>query len=302
MFASARNYSPVHINRFNQDDLDEHLVDVTYELSNRPSSNGINFLWRCLQILPSARMNALEAACHDWLCTPEPHVDLFQKLDRKTIGNWVRQDTIQPIPMDIPNLARSISAPWEDSQAPQSRFFTAPNCEASPVAQATGSGDGDEATGSAAEQANSIAEAVHMVPASVPEEPTPVATTNAKTSLVKKEVEQAGVKQINPPWHSFLKPSFPAHSQVTIKRKKLPKVRIKEYAMLPLPSLDRHLRPPTNPRHRQDVLWELERLNSKFLVDTSPLLSDFKPQIPPAQAPAGPGVFSDAAGSKSSQA
>lgn len=94
-------------NRSPQDVLDKSLKDDIFQPGLKLSRNSKTFVWQCLQISPENRMTVLEAGCHDWLCTPERHLEFFQQLDRKILGNWKAPIELKPMPMQLPSVLLS---------------------------------------------------------------------------------------------------------------------------------------------------------------------------------------------------
>ncbi|KAG6005458.1 hypothetical protein E4U21_007927 [Claviceps maximensis] len=71
------------------------------------SKNSKTFVWQCLQRSPKDRLTVLEAECHDWLCTPERHLQFFEQLDRKVIGEWKLPTELSPMPLQLPSVLMS---------------------------------------------------------------------------------------------------------------------------------------------------------------------------------------------------
>ncbi|UNI21384.1 Non-specific serine/threonine protein kinase [Purpureocillium takamizusanense] len=81
------------------------------------SRNCEHFVWRCLQVLPSDRMTAREAKCHDWLCKPERLCERFRELDRRTMADWKPPTQLRPMPMELPNVLTAVGAYYENNRS-----------------------------------------------------------------------------------------------------------------------------------------------------------------------------------------
>ncbi|KAM5358969.1 hypothetical protein ACJZ2D_014831 [Fusarium nematophilum] len=245
------------INRMGQEELGNYLCQLFFDLQKQPSQNGSDFIWSCLQIKPTMRMNTREAEQHAWLCTPEEHLQFFELLDKRMMANWKPQDKFKPMPWKLPNLAwPGLATPGRDSGQWTSRFFTpeagAPARSTTPVENPDGNNGRDPRDKTTENSSEKDASAFVV--------PTRPASASAN-----------GVKRPYPPWYKFSKPSRLARPESQPIRKRATNIRVADTALLPLPGLDRHLRPPINHRHRQDILWKLEKSNSKFLVDQAPM-------------------------------
>jgi serine/threonine protein kinase len=108
------------MNRMSQDQLRDFLSKNLSDLDHEVSYNAKNFLWRCLQTMPSMRMTAFDAECHDWLCTPEKHLSFFQELDRRMLRDWKQKDELSPMPFPIPDVGRG--SPPSNELTEEGRF------------------------------------------------------------------------------------------------------------------------------------------------------------------------------------
>lgn len=94
-------------NRSSQDALEKSLKHDIFQPILKLSKNSKMFVWQCLQISVENRLTVLEAGCHDWLCTPEKHLEFFQQLDRKILGDWKAPTELKPMPMQLPSVLLS---------------------------------------------------------------------------------------------------------------------------------------------------------------------------------------------------
>lgn len=109
------------LNRLSQDALDQALKQDILQPCLKVSKNGKTFVWKCLQIFPETRLTALEAGCHDWLCTPEKHLLFFQQLDQRILGNWKAPTELKPMPIQLPSVLLGPLTKVQDAEA----FFKA---------------------------------------------------------------------------------------------------------------------------------------------------------------------------------
>ncbi|KOS19014.1 Serine/threonine-protein kinase H1 [Escovopsis weberi] len=84
-----------------QKDIDRSVQSRLRSLTPRTSSDGQNFVSRCLQRMPSHRMTAVEAERHDWFRRPKKYAEFFQKLDQRILDSWVPQSELKPMPLEI---------------------------------------------------------------------------------------------------------------------------------------------------------------------------------------------------------
>ncbi|POR32136.1 Protein kinase-like domain protein, partial [Tolypocladium paradoxum] len=266
------------------DRVEQHVLDIFLEVSvfeegTQFSSDSEQFVWRCLQVLPSDRLSAIEAQCHDWLCTPENHLERFQELDRRTMGDWKAQTQLSPMPYELPDvraqhlsmsemqqqqlrLSDRFNPAEEQSQTPDetSQYFhgfvkPANNTASDEVADRAGStSDTGPEFGS---RANSwVTETSPIVqyllpPGKYPDDQSPQAANAA--------------------------------AQPVAKRLRRSKVRIQDAALLPWTGLGKNLSLGSKSTNyqREQVLEELKRANAKFLPDipTHPAFSKLSAEL-----------------------
>ncbi|KAF5027879.1 hypothetical protein F66182_20 [Fusarium sp. NRRL 66182] len=253
----ASDYHDAELTKMDEEEIGEYLCSIFESMPKKTSENGVDFVWSCLKPNPQHRINAVDAAGHDWLCTPEKHLELFQRLERRIVSCWRPQNKLKPMPWVLPDLAKSSPPTPTRSRGPStSQYFTATHTR---TEDSIGTSRKDVTDGSGELVSVRVA-GEGLSPFVLPARP-------ASAQLSGTEAQQAKPKQPHPPWQDFRKPDQPAHTEPSFKRKRIPKARGHDTAGLPLPGLDRHLRSPVNSRHRQDVLSALERTKSKFLVD-----------------------------------
>ncbi|EGR46057.1 uncharacterized protein TRIREDRAFT_66950, partial [Trichoderma reesei QM6a] len=91
--------------RKNQVSVEKMVKTMLVEVSPKRSPEGQNFVLGCLQLAPMNRMTAAEAERHDWFCTPQKHVEFFQRLDRRCQTELTDDDThLKPMPWDLASL------------------------------------------------------------------------------------------------------------------------------------------------------------------------------------------------------
>lgn len=93
--------------RSNQDVILHYLKCDIFRPDLKLSKNSKMFVWQCLQRSPRKRLSVLEAECHDWLCTPEEHLQFFKRLDRKVLCEWKVQTELSPMPLQLPSVIMS---------------------------------------------------------------------------------------------------------------------------------------------------------------------------------------------------
>ncbi|KAK7415089.1 hypothetical protein QQX98_006121 [Neonectria punicea] len=112
-----------------------------------------------------------------------------------------------------------------------------------------------------------------MPPPSVPE-------LESSSSMFKRTVgplrPKDTVKQLQLPWHGSRIPTRPVQPEYRAKRPRISRIKSRD-VLHPLPGLDRHLKPSHNRHHRQQVLQELEKSKTKFLVELDGII----PSTPP---------------------
>jgi serine/threonine protein kinase len=257
----ASDHHNTELNRMDEEEVGEYIMQLFNALPKRISSDGIDFVWSCLKVDPLHRISASEAMSHDWLCNPEKNRELYRRMDFRILSSWRPQNKLKPMPWVLPDLAPS--SPPTPSRSPgssTSQYFTT-----TPTRVKSSPGDSENNTDTQAkpDSGRELEGAVSTFV--VPARPSDVNSGNLEAHLAQKKV-----KQIQPPWQDFLKHGHPSTVDLPSKRRRVPRSSVHDTAGLPLPGLDRHLRAPAKYHHRQDVLSALERTKSKFLVDKSP--------------------------------
>ncbi|CAM1502973.1 Fc.00g077490.m01.CDS01 [Cosmosporella sp. VM-42] len=272
LVASGSDVSFEGINRMSQREIGKFLKVVFSRLIKHPSSNAKNFIWTCLQTMPSERMDAIQVQRHDWLCKPERHLKFFRELDRRMMADWDYQTELSPMPWEIRSLKKNSPVAEMESEHLASQYFTA-----------------------APEDQARLAPGLLQGPYSVPQPEEAIADLDAEASLTSLTSEnepssdqadrsasakaEVKTKQSQHLWKGFTTPSpikF-VKPESRPKRKRSIKIKVNDAALLPLTNLERHLRPAPGNRHREQVLAELKTSNRKFIVEPSPIL----PMTPP---------------------
>lgn len=273
------------LDRLDQGEIETCLRHVFSKMSKQPSSNAKRFLWDCLQATPSKRVSAFEAESHEWLSTPKKYLDFFRQLDRKMLSEWKQPIELKPMPWEIPSLLKGSPPSSRRGLRLYSDQCTQPDGVKRPP-------NSRETTGSSPFfQKQDVAN------------PLPVGTTSEESLIGPKsfydtvsitptisevQIDEQPRKQTQPPWAGVLKPSrLPSHPP-QVKRKKIANFKISDAALLPLTGLDRHLRPRSKSCQRQQILRELKKRDTKFLVDALPLVPHTPPSLSAVQMPAAP--------------
>ncbi|KAK7428924.1 hypothetical protein QQZ08_004538 [Neonectria magnoliae] len=287
LLAASSDTEIEDINRKDQNEIEQYLKSTFADMDKQPSRNGKKFLWGCLQKMPSARMKAMDAEFHDWLRTPEKHLRFFQLLDRKMMSEWEPHDELTPMPWELPSLRNNPIAATKESETRFSQYFAT---EATSIVQPGPLAIRNNITGN--DQDNAISEketpGEDTPEQQIPEEETPqqqvseeempekgmlppsVPELESSSSIIKRTVgplrPKDTVKQLQLPWHGSRTPTRPVQPEYRAKRPRTSRIKSRD-VLHPLPGLDRHLKPSHNRHHRQQVLQELEKSKTKFLVE-----------------------------------
>jgi hypothetical protein len=236
-----------------QGDIIEYLTKLFNSLQTQPSSEGIDFVWNCLKVDPLQRINAYGAKTHTWLCSPKKNRELFKRMDSRILSSWKPQNKLKPMPWVLPDLAPSNPpTPTRSPGSSISQYFTT-----TPT----------RLENTAIQSKDRVLEVVaESDPGTATSKTTSSFSVQPRPSSTLREFA-TNPKKSQPPWQGFRKPNDSANTEFPSKRRRVPRTRTHDTANLPLPGLERHLRSPTNPRYRQNVLSALERTKSKFLTD-----------------------------------
>ncbi|KAK5989179.1 Meiosis-specific serine/threonine-protein kinase mek1-like protein [Cladobotryum mycophilum] len=231
-----------------QEEIKAFIDKTMLKVSPKPSMESTKFVLGCLQITPEDRMTAIEAECHDWFCTPEKDFEFFQKLDRRIMTNWGPQSQLKPMPLELRSMAESI--------------LVSPDMANVSIYDQIGVVK--EGSRSIEEKSQYFGEMEIIKKANVaeftkPPPPQPRLKEVSKAAITEK-------KQTRPHSEGFCE-RVRQTPRLENTHTKSQRMRIDDTMFLPLPGLDRHLRPATSYNQRQLILAELERTNAKFLVD-----------------------------------
>ncbi|KAM0436055.1 hypothetical protein ACHAPT_002947 [Fusarium lateritium] len=266
------------LNRMDGEEIEQYICALFISLPERPSPNAYDFVRLCLQRNPSQRMTAHQAQEHAWMCTPSKHLHFFRLLDQRIMSCWKPQDKLKPMPWELPSLVK-LHPPTPSRES----GFSSPYFTGTPVRNKRSADNSIMVNEQSAGQQGVRDEvSSSFVAPTGPSRP---------TSTSSNGMEEEDVKSGNPqpPWHGFLKPEQPKnHPELGVKRKRTPRIRSRDTELHPLPGLDRHLQRPVNHHHREKVLLELQRSNSKFLVDESCSIPSTPLEMLPAPAPVSP--------------
>ncbi|KAL7788320.1 kinase-like domain-containing protein [Trichoderma ceciliae] len=245
------------LSRMDQQSLEQVVKGMIKEVSPKRSSNSQRFVLACLQLTPINRITAAEAECHDWFCTPQKHFEFFQQLDQRCLTDLGDNTQLKPMPWDLASLQpySSTSTPAKSSvnSGVNSIRWSSPPCiETSEYFQ-----DNQKAMWAAKLESLRGLSSRSPESGALLSNPTlatesPDVTCKAEKNLDIPHQDRHGEEHIN------------SETRVMTSRQ----LRICDVLQLPLPGLDRHLKPAHSKTHRQEVLTELKRLNAKFLTDT----------------------------------
>lgn len=261
------------LNRMDEESLEAYIKEAVINAAGAPSLNGCKFILSCLQISPKKRMSAIEAECHDWLCSPDSHLEFFQKLDRKIMSNWRKKNQVTPMPLDLPDLLGCMSKAPKSNKLPLDG-----GTEQSSQKSQSPYQDEDSEYFPALSNINSNDDGSFKKPdlpkhkniASKPK------TDNHKLKLIDESATK-NAKNSRMPWEQFHGHKVSRSSQSTSKHKKKTLARVHDLTFHPLTGLDRHLRQNPPGSRREQVLAELKRTNSKFLVEAVPIFTNSAP-------------------------
>lgn len=245
-----------NLTRMDQQSLEQMVKAMIKEVSPKRSSNSQRFVLACLQLTPINRITAAEAECHDWFCTPQKHFEFFQQLDQRCLTDLGDNSQLKPMPWDLASLQplSPISTPAKSSTASghKSIRWSSPPCVE---------------TSGYFEDAQKEMKAARSGP--LPGLSSPPHESGALTSRPKLAKESPVVtykveQNLSKPHRDHHDEYRKSETRIMTSRQ----LRICDILQLPLPDLDRHLKPAYSKSHRQEVLAELKRQNVKFLTDT----------------------------------
>lgn len=270
----AAEHHDEDLNRMDDDEIERYVRDLFHSLPRQPSLNAYDFVWMCLQRDPSQRMTAHEAQEHEWLCTPARHLKFFRLLDRRIMSYWKPHDKLKPMPWELPCLIKSgPPTPTRESRS-SSQYFTGTPVRSKRRADNSTIVDEEDLAQRSADSMDDEVSSPFVVPTRSTR-----STGTSPNEMRKKDIKS---EHPQPPWHGFLKPEHPRHAEIGTKRKRIPRIKTHGTELHPLPGLARHLPRSVNHFHRENVLLELQRSNSKFLVDESIPSTPLETLAPPA--------------------
>lgn len=263
LLAAPKHDIPDELNRMSQSDLDRCLTENFRNYCPQPSINAKCFIWGCLQVSPSDRINTTKAECHDWLRTPEKHLEFFRRLDQRMMADWSPKRHLKPMPWELQSLKDALEQPNY-------------SCE-----------DGDQGNGEDDESGlleadldddSSLTSTCFLKPdpgddeislVSIPAEFNPPPTwEEATTPLQVQNASKKALSTSQKPRLVSSSDSKAIHQKSQKKRKRKPS-KILDSLFLPLTGLERHLRPASTGVKREEILEELKKTNSKFLKEGS---------------------------------
>ncbi|UPK93927.1 hypothetical protein LCI18_004862 [Fusarium solani-melongenae] len=248
------------LNRMDDEEIEQYIRDLFHSLPRRPSLNAYDFVWMCLQRDPSQRMTANEAQEHEWMCTPAKHLKFFRLLDKRIMSYWRPQDKLKPMPWELPCLVKSGPPTPTREPGSSSQYFSGTPVRSKRQADDSTVVDQEGLLKQGADGANDEVSSLSVVPTASSR-----STDTSPNGMRKKDIKS---EHPQPLWHGFLKPEHPRHSETGPKRKRIPRIKTHGTELHPLPGLARHLPRPVNHFHRENVLLELQRSNSKFLDES----------------------------------
>lgn len=242
----APNYEiPDDLNRMSQGDLDRCLTKDFEKYRPLPSSNAKGFIQGCLRVSPDDRISTAEAESHDWLHTPQKHIEFFRRLDQRMLADWSLEKHLKPLPWELQSLKDALERPDHCDQAAEQGDRD--NDEEEPMKSGF---CGDSAEVSAYfPKPDPDEEEITLV--SIPTRPSPPPKWEDATTPPK--VRSAGTKALST-----------TRSQNKRKRRT---TKIPNGLFLPLTGLERHLHPVSTGTKRETILEELKKTNSMFLKE-----------------------------------
>lgn len=239
-----------------QKSLEEELRDAFDSVPSPRSPMSLNFLWKCLQVSPLARMTAAEAASHPWLSTSEKLLKAFRQLDSEVLADWCKEPQPRPMPWTIPSVLDnhaqvtgfSESLLLRDDESKDKTAITIVNDVSQPPQI---SGEHNETTKPAT--GNLATDPIDLVQKEL-------LNSSSVTPKMKSGLEEA----VELPWTGFISRNLTA-SKLPHNTRRAPRVRIRDSMLLPLTSLDRHLRPHPRTNQREDILEILRATEQPFL-------------------------------------
>lgn len=245
-----------NLTRIDQQSIEQMVKAMIKEVSPKRSSNSQRFALACLQLTPENRITAAEAECHDWFCTPQKHFEFFQQLDRRCLSDLGDDIQLKPMPWDLASLQfpplPSAPTKLSTTSAHKSIRWSSPPCT-----ETSGYFRG-------LQQDMKAARVGPLPGLSSPPHETGVPTCKPKLAKESPDVTRIEEHIQNTPLQDRHGEGRKPETRIMTPRQ----LRVCDVLQLPLPGLDRHLKPPHSKTHRQDVLAELKRLDAKFLTDT----------------------------------
>ncbi|KAL7930481.1 kinase-like domain-containing protein [Trichoderma chlorosporum] len=244
-----------NLTRMDQQSLEQIVKTNVKEVSPKRSLDSQRFALACLQLTPTSRITAAEAECHDWFCTPQKHFEFFQQLDRRCLSDMVDDAQLKPMPWDLTRLQTlsppSISAKSSATGSHISTRWSSPSCP----------------------ETSEYFRGVQQDMKAPREIPMPELSPSPHTSSALKSKPELAEEEPGVGFEGKQGPNTPQRGPSEFRKPETRvmtthQLRVYDVLQLPLPGLDRHLEPPRSKTHRQDVLAELKRLNTKFLTDT----------------------------------
>ncbi|KAK4068962.1 hypothetical protein Trihar35433_5541 [Trichoderma harzianum] len=245
-----------NLTRIDQQSIEQMVKAMIKEISPKLSSNSQRFTLACLQLTPVNRITAAEAECHDWFCTPQKHFEFFQQLDRRCLSDLGDDTQLKPMPWDLASLQSPPLPPaptkLSTNSAHKSIRWSSPPCT-------------DTSGYFRGLQQDMKAARVGPLPGlSSPAHGTGVLTYKPKLAKESPDVTRNEEQIQNTPLRDRHGEDRKPETRIMTPHQ----LRVCDVLQLPLPGLDRHLKPPHSKTHRQDVLAELKRRDAKFLTDT----------------------------------
>lgn len=271
---------PEHLSYMSQDEIDQCLTAHFDILRPRPSLKAMSFIRGCIRACPEQRMNTVEAQSHDWLCTPEKHLEFFRRFDKRMLADWSIHKYLKPMPLelqsfkdDLEHLSYSVSHREQgDKGRGESRLEYGSN-EASaylPIPEP----DENEMS-------------LVCIPAKFDPPPTWDQTASAPPP-VRNTGDRVSSTTGTPHLPPSSDPGARNHRPRRQTKRRRKTSKIPESNILPLPDVGRHLRPAPTGVQREQGLKELKETKSVFLkpgqvspVHSTTTLVSCRPQAEP---------------------
>lgn len=256
-------------------------LDECFQSCGPPwSADGCNFIKQCLRVAAGERLTSDQAGRHNWLCTPEKHLEFFRSLDKFMMAEYCPQSLPRPLPLELPDLQiRSDKHGDVDQEASLSdanevsRYFKKERAFEHTCSQARPAAEEDPRETGLGKKSAAIR---------------PLSPARKRTPLGQVEVhpeKRPLIEEVNSdidtvPWESlktlglhkkgidvFVKPKpIIKYGRKHKAMRKRTRHRYNDAMFLPPTDLSRHTNPAAGSKQRERILSKLGKTKTKFIA------------------------------------